>query len=98
LSQPRALSCVASENYALLAGDKCTIAGASHLEKTFSGCESRRENEWRDLRAHSLIGPKTAPASFSHVVRNGAAGSHVVRAALPTTVSSNTRRTRERQF
>jgi len=32
--------------------------------------KSRRENEWRDSRARSLIGPKAAPASFSHVVRN----------------------------
>jgi len=33
--------------------------------------KSRRENEWRDLRAHGLIGPEAPPASFSHVIRNG---------------------------
>ena len=60
--------------------------------------KSRRESQRRDLLRHRLIGPKAAPASFSHVVRNGAPESRVVRAALRTIVSSNTRRTRERQF
>src|SRR6266436_3232689 len=50
-------------------------------------------NEWRDLRTHGLIGHKAAPASFSHGVRNGAAGSRVVRATSSTAVSSDTRRT-----
>jgi hypothetical protein len=50
-------------------------------------------NEWRNLWTHRLSGPKAAAAAFSHVVRNGAAGSRVVRATSSTTVSSNTRRT-----
>jgi len=44
--------------------------------------KSRRENEWRDLLAHSFSGAKTSPASFSDVVRNGATGSRVVRAII----------------
>src|SRR4029450_12657701 len=68
------------------------------LRKHFLMRKSCRENEWRDLWTHGLSGPKAAQASFSHVVRNGATGSRVVRAASSTAVSSNTRRTRERQF
>src|SRR6266850_5005033 len=72
---------------------------ASNLEKGFSGCEnSVGEKEWRDPRTHRVIGPKAAAAAFSHVVRDGAAGSRVVRATSSTAVSSNTRRTREWQF
>jgi len=51
-----------------------------------------RENEWRNLRTHRVIGPKAAAAAFSHVVRNGAAGLRVVRATSSTAVPSNTRR------
>ena len=60
--------------------------------------KSGREDEWRDLRAHSFIGSEAAPASLGDVVRNGETGSRVVRAALSTAVSSNPRGTGERQF
>src|SRR5256885_15304734 len=71
----------------------CLLGQHLMLRKHSRVRKSYRENEWRNLWTHRLSGPKAAPASFSHVVRNGAAGSRVVRAALPTTVSSNSRRT-----
>ena len=46
-------------------------------------------NEWRTLWTHRLSGHDAAAAAFSHVVRNGTAGSHVVRATSSTTVSSD---------
>src|SRR6266480_2453776 len=53
--------------------------------------KSCRENEWRDLLTHGLIGLKAAPASLSHVVRNGAAGSRVVRRVTRMTDSRSGR-------
>src|SRR5438874_10671009 len=63
------------------------------LRKHSWGAKVVSRNERRNLWTHGLSGPKAAPASVSHVVRNGATGSRVARAALPTTVPSNTRRT-----
>src|SRR5262249_20629075 len=70
--EPRALSCAVSEN-----------CSSPRLENEFSGCETRRENEWRDLRAHNLLGPKAAASSFGHVVRN--AGGWIARRPSPCT-------------
>src|SRR5205814_10674151 len=71
----------------------CLLGQHLMLRKHSRGAKVVSGNEWRNLRTHRLSGPKAAPAAFSHVVRNGAAGSRVARAALPTTVPSNTRRT-----
>src|SRR5437016_6687028 len=71
----------------------CLLGQHLMLRKHCPGAKVVSGNGWRNLWTHRLSGPKAAPASFSHVVRNGAAGSRIVRAALPTTVPSNTRRT-----
>src|SRR5437763_14442422 len=63
------------------------------LRKHSRGAKVVSRNERRNLWTHRLSSPKAAPASFSHVIRHGAAGSRVARAALPTTVPSNKRRT-----
>ena len=44
------------------------------LRKHSPGAKVVLGNEWRNLWTHRLSGLKAAPASFSHVVRNGAAG------------------------
>src|SRR5437016_5503981 len=71
----------------------CLLSQHLMLRKHSPGAKVVSGNEWRNLWTHRFNGPKAAPASFSHVVRHGAAGSRIVRAALPTTVPSNTRRT-----
>src|SRR6266496_5774001 len=71
----------------------CLLGQHLMLRKHSPGAKVVSENEWRNLWTHRLSGPKAAPAAFSHVVRNGAAGSRVVRATSSTTVPSNTRRT-----
>src|SRR6478672_8747178 len=69
------------------------VGAASRVEKAFSGAKVVPGNEWSNLWTHRLSGPNAAAAAFSHVVRNGAAGSRIIRATSSTAVSSNTRRT-----
>src|SRR5262249_15478101 len=71
----------------------CLLGQHLMLRKHSPGAKVVSGNEWRNLWTHRLSGPKAAPAPPSHVVRNGAPRSRVVRAALPTIVPSNTRRT-----
>src|SRR5207249_7520500 len=63
----------------------CLLGQHLMLRKHSRGAKVVSGNEWRNLRTHRLSGPKAAPASFSHVVRNGAAGSRGVRATSSTT-------------
>src|SRR5206468_11846699 len=71
----------------------CLLGQHLMLRKHSRGAKVVSENERRNLWTHRLSGPKAAPASFSHGVRNGAAGSRGFGATSSTTVSSDTRRT-----